>query len=199
MSLNGENGMNPVDCIITAAGLSSRMGQWKMMLPWHNGTILDASIRNAQRFCTRIILVTGYRAPEIEARYHNAPGIELIHNPEFEQGLLSSIRTASRAINSEYCFISHGDLPCLPRAVFSALWSLRGAEAILPHYQGTPGHPILIPRRLLQQALETGTGNSVRKILLAGKHRQVALNNPEIIFDIDTPDDFRRLQTIHAN
>ncbi|EOZ0340271.1 molybdenum cofactor cytidylyltransferase, partial [Escherichia coli] len=26
--------MSAIDCIITAAGLSSRMGQWKMMLPW---------------------------------------------------------------------------------------------------------------------------------------------------------------------
>ncbi|MGQ7144577.1 molybdenum cofactor cytidylyltransferase, partial [Escherichia sp. SS-MK2] len=25
--------MSALDCIITAAGLSSRMGQWKMMLP----------------------------------------------------------------------------------------------------------------------------------------------------------------------
>ncbi|WP_152906355.1 NTP transferase domain-containing protein, partial [Klebsiella aerogenes] len=37
--------MKQVDCIITAAGLSSRMGQWKMMLPWRGTTILDASIK----------------------------------------------------------------------------------------------------------------------------------------------------------
>ncbi|MFL4276400.1 hypothetical protein P9380_16635, partial [Escherichia coli] len=39
--------MSAIDCIITAAGLSSRMGQWKMMLPWEQGTILDTSIKNA--------------------------------------------------------------------------------------------------------------------------------------------------------
>ncbi|NGD67297.1 NTP transferase domain-containing protein, partial [Serratia marcescens] len=53
--------MSAIDCIITAAGLSSRMGQWKMMLPWQQGTILDTSIKNALQFCSRIILVTGYR------------------------------------------------------------------------------------------------------------------------------------------
>lgn len=37
--------MSAIDCIITAAGLSSRMGQWKMMLPLEQGTILDTSIK----------------------------------------------------------------------------------------------------------------------------------------------------------
>ncbi|MDE8740011.1 NTP transferase domain-containing protein, partial [Escherichia coli] len=53
--------MSAIDCIITAAGLSSRMGQLKMMLPWEQGTILDTSIKNALQFCSRINLVTGYR------------------------------------------------------------------------------------------------------------------------------------------
>lgn len=57
--------MSAIDCIITAAGLSSRMGQWKMMLPWEQGTILDTSIKNALQFCSRIILVTGYRGNEL--------------------------------------------------------------------------------------------------------------------------------------
>ncbi len=57
--------MSAIDCIITAAGLSSRMGQWKMMLPRQQGTILDTSIKNALQFCSRIILVTGYRGNEL--------------------------------------------------------------------------------------------------------------------------------------
>ncbi|XNM65478.1 hypothetical protein ACLK2H_16245 [Escherichia coli] len=31
------------------------------MLPFHHGTILDASIKNAQSFCSHIILVIGFR------------------------------------------------------------------------------------------------------------------------------------------
>lgn len=30
-------------CIMLAAGLSSRMGKWKMMMPWGEGTILDSA------------------------------------------------------------------------------------------------------------------------------------------------------------
>ena len=70
--------MSAIDCIITAAGLSSRMGQWKMMLPWQQGTILDTSIKNALQFCSRIILVTGYRGNELHERYANQSNITII-------------------------------------------------------------------------------------------------------------------------
>lgn len=66
-----------VDCIITAAGLSSRMGKWKMMLPWRDGTILDASIKNALQFCSRIIVVTGFRGEALQARYCNWKNVEV--------------------------------------------------------------------------------------------------------------------------
>ena len=85
--------MSAIDCIITAAGLSSRMGQWKMMLPWEQGTILDTSIKNALQFCSRIILVTGYRGNELHERYANQSNITNIR-----QG--RSTRSANRTLFS---------------------------------------------------------------------------------------------------
>lgn len=165
-----------------------------MMLPWRNGTILDASIKNAQQFCTHIILVTGYRHQEIEAHYSHMPGVTLVHNPDYRQGLFSSVLTGVQAASADYCFISHGDLPCLHREIFHTLWQQRFNGAVLPHYQGTPGHPILAQRGTLHQNLQHDGGSSVRRCLLANKHKIVALDYPEIIFDVDTPDDFKRLQ-----
>lgn len=186
--------MTQVDCIITAAGLSSRMGQWKMMLPWRDGTILDASIKNAQQYCSRIILVTGFRADELHDRYRSSPAITLVHNPDFQQGLLTSVLAGASAVESDYCFITHGDLPCLMPEIFSKIWSLREDGAILPHYRGTPGHPILIDSASLRHAASHREMTSMRNILCHGKHRCVEMEYPQIIFDIDTPDDFIRLQ-----
>jgi molybdenum cofactor cytidylyltransferase len=67
------------------------MGQWKMMLPWQEGTILDASIKNALQFCSRIILVTGFHAQELQTRYSNNPRITLAHNADYQHGLFSSV------------------------------------------------------------------------------------------------------------
>lgn len=186
----------PVECIITAAGLSSRMGKWKMMLPWRDGTILDASIKNALQFCSQIILVTGFRADELEARYRHHENVTLVHNPDYETGLVGSVITGARAVTTDYCFITTGDLPCLHGDIYRDLWALRAEGAILPHYHGTPGHPVLVDRLSLQQAIARPDIHSMRQALMQGKHHCVSLEHPEIIFDIDIPDDFRKLQSL---
>ncbi|MEB6379013.1 NTP transferase domain-containing protein [Leclercia adecarboxylata] len=185
-----------VDCIITAAGLSSRMGRWKMMLPWREGTILDASISNALQFCSRVIVVTGFRAEDLQARYRHQDKVTLVHNPDYENGLVGSVITGVRAVSTDYCFITPGDLPCLHGNIYREMWALRTDGAILPHYHGTPGHPVLIDSPGLQQAIARPDICSMRQALMQGKHRCVDLDHPEIIFDIDTPDDFRRLQLL---
>ncbi|MFV0262216.1 MAG: NTP transferase domain-containing protein [Kluyvera sp.] len=182
-----------VDCIITAAGLSSRMGQWKMMLPWQDGTILDASIKNARRSCSHIILVTGFRHPELAARYSSVPDLALIYNPDFRQGLYSSVRAGIQALRHEYCFITHGDLPCLDDDVFNDLWQQRFDGTLMPYYAGVPGHPILTSSDNLRRCLRGTRHSSVRQCLLTGPYHQLALNNPAIVLDIDTPEDFTRL------
>ncbi|WP_421550022.1 NTP transferase domain-containing protein [Kluyvera intermedia] len=186
--------MKQVDCIITAAGLSTRMGQWKMMLPWHGGTILDASIKNAQRFCSHIILVTGFRHQALAERYSMMQGVTLVYNPDYQQGLFSSVLAGTQALRHKYCFITHGDLPCLTDAVFNTLWLQRFNGALLPEYQGTPGHPILVERQTLLRSLQQRDGKSVRQCLLANKHQRLTLDSTQIVLDIDTPDDFIRLQ-----
>ena len=108
--------MSAIDCIITAAGLSSRMGQWKMMLPWQQGTILDTSIKNALQFCSRIILVTGYRGNELHERYANQSNITIIHNPDYAQGLLTSVKAAVPAVKTEYCRPSDFSVKAMPDA-----------------------------------------------------------------------------------
>ncbi len=140
--------MSAIDCIITAAGLSSRMGQWKMMLPWEQGTILDTSIKNALQFCSRIILVTGYRGNELHERYANQSNITIIHNPDYAQGLLTSVKAAVPAVQTEHCFLTHGDMPTLTIDIFRKIWSLRNDGAILPLHNGIPGHPILVSKTM---------------------------------------------------
>ncbi|MCZ8652131.1 molybdenum cofactor cytidylyltransferase [Escherichia albertii] len=186
--------MSAIDCIITAAGLSSRMGQWKMMLPWQQGTILDASIKNALQFCSRIILVTGYRGNELHDRYANHSNIIIIHNPDYAQGLLTSLKAAASVVQTEFCFLTHGDMPTINSDIFRKIWALRNNGAILPLHKGIPGHPILVSKSCLMQAVQRPNISNMRQSLLMGEHYSVEIENEEIILDIDTPDDFINAQ-----
>lgn len=183
-----------MDCIINAAGLSSRMGRWKMMLPWREGTILDASIQNALQFCSRVILVTGFRAEELHSRYKENPRIKLVYNADYRCGLFTSVLCGSYAVESEYCFITHGDIPVLRAEIFQVIWSFRHYGVVIPYYRGTPGHPVLAASKQLQQILRKHNGTSIRKALLRDRHYSLMLNNPEIVIDIDTPDDFKKMR-----
>ncbi|MGR6757897.1 molybdenum cofactor cytidylyltransferase [Aeromonas veronii] len=181
------------DCIITAAGLSSRMGAWKMMLPYCQGTMLDASLKNAQAFCQRVILVVGHRGEELEARYGSRPDIVVVHNPDYRQGLGSSIRCALAASDADYLFISHGDLPCIPRDVYHQLWLARGGEALFPTWQGEAGHPVLLPKSIARELATAPAQQSVRRWLQEHLHRMVPVDSPAILFDVDTPERYQAL------
>ena len=189
--------MPVVDCIITAAGLSSRMGKWKIMLPWHAGTILDASIKNALQFCNRVILVSGYRATEIHNRYANQPNIIITYNPDYAQGLFTSIKVGAAAVNSGHCFITHGDMPELNNDIFHKIWALRNDNALIPCYQGQPGHPVLLSKKCLLQAISQPDVSNMRQALLRGKHNLIEINDARITLDIDTPEDFINAQNRH--
>ena len=146
--------MSAIDCIITAAGLSSRMGQWKMMLPGNRGQFLIQGIKNALQFCSRIILVTGYRGNELHERYANQSNITIIHNPDYAQGLLTSVKAAVPAVQTEHCFSPTVTCQPSPSIFLEKIWSLRNDGAILPLHNGIPGHPILVSKPCLMQAIQ---------------------------------------------
>ncbi|TNH90537.1 molybdenum cofactor cytidylyltransferase [Aeromonas hydrophila] len=184
------------DCLITAAGLSSRMGAWKLMLPYRQSTILDESLKNALVLCDRVILVVGHRADELISRYANHPRILLVHNHDYAQGLGSSIRAGLAACSSDHLFVSHGDLPCIPPEVYRTLWQARGDETLFPSYQGEAGHPVLLPRALAMALAAAPAQGSVRRWLLAHPHRFIEVQSAAILQDVDTPE---RYQALLAN
>ena len=201
----------PVDCLITAAGLSSRMGRWKMMLPFSTKessrasaverddveTILDCSIANALCFCQRVILVTGYRGEEIHSRYEHHPRIKLVHNPSYSLGLFSSIQTGISHCETDYLFITHGDMPLIPPTVFSELWRQRDFDTLFPVVSTVdeqPGHPVLLHRSAFEAVLDAPPQSRMKSLLLAGPHRFISVGTNAIHQDIDTPERYQQLQ-----
>ena len=155
-------------------------------------TILDHSIANALSFCHRVILVTGYRGEELEQRYKEQPKIKLVHNPDFRSGLTSSVLTGLAHVSTNFTFITHGDLPFLPRETFSALWEARSEGPVFPvctdkHGQRQQGHPVLLPASMIPVLLNANTLRPMKQ-LLADNCTHIPVISPEIIRDIDTPE-----------
>ncbi len=187
------------DCVVNAAGFSLRMGCWKMMLPFGNGTLLDACLGNALRSCERVILVAGARGDELIERYSKNPRITTVINPAAESGLFSSVQCGLRKVERPYVFIAHGDMPCLTADIFNTVWEARCDMAILPTFQGRNGHPVLLPRNLAQQMADAPAQDSAKQWLMRAPHQFLPVHNANILLDIDTPEQYQRMLDELAN
>ncbi len=90
-----------VAAIVLAAGRSSRMGDFKPLLPFDGGTLIGhvvASLRAAG--VTRIHVVTGFNAealaPEIDRL-----GVTRAQNADFDRGMLSSVQAGVASLPAE--------------------------------------------------------------------------------------------------
>ncbi|WP_049082613.1 CTP--molybdopterin cytidylyltransferase, partial [Klebsiella michiganensis] len=137
-------------CVMLAAGLSSRMGKWKMMMPWGEGTILDSALASALAFCDRVVLVTGFRGDELAACYRDHPGVEVVFNPQYQDGMFSSIQCGVGHIRASRFFLALGDMPEITPGVYRRLWANADAgSCIIPAYDRGKGHPVLLPQRAI--------------------------------------------------
>ncbi|MCW8331173.1 molybdenum cofactor cytidylyltransferase [Photobacterium sp. SDRW27] len=188
-----------VDCVMPAAGLSSRMGDWKMMLPYRHQTILDASIENALRFCSRVILVAGYRSNELVERYKLKQGVKMVVNAHFESGMFSSIQQGVSAVETDHFFICHGDMPCITSDIYRQVWAQRGSQTVFPGIPDKPGHPVLLPSTLIAEIQQSGISGKMKRIIFNHEVKYVGLTMPEIYLDVDTPQAYRKLcDSAHA-
>lgn len=190
-----------IECIIPAAGYSKRMGEWKIMLPWEQSSIIDAVISTAEVCADRIILVTGYRAEELENRVKNRDKVKTIRNHFYPEGMFSSIQTGVRALSSNTSdfFILHADLPCIkPCHIQDILIQYyrckdQGYDILQPFYLDTPGHPVIFNKSVIPAILKLEAAASMKKVFSMHKVCAFHYHNEAIIQDTDTKENYQQL------
>ncbi|MBR0375517.1 MAG: NTP transferase domain-containing protein, partial [Firmicutes bacterium] len=106
--------------LLLAAGLSRRMGAVKMNLPLADGhTVLEHATESLWAAgVEHIVLVLGGHEQAIRDNYRYAERVHITVNPDYEQGMFTSIRAGLRAIldlGDFDAFLLHtGDVPVIP-------------------------------------------------------------------------------------
>jgi molybdenum cofactor cytidylyltransferase len=203
--------VTPCDCIVPAAGLSRRMGSWKPGLAWRGRCLVEWSVANALAACRRVILVGGYRAEELESIFSRGEGwrraraerrLLIARNPNFENGLVSSIKVGAALVESERFFVAPADMPRLSPELFEALaLALDGRPsgapaAARPVRGGAPGHPVLFERSVIARIQALPDGESLRFILDEIGLLSIETDDADASFDLDSPADLQ--EAIHA-
>jgi molybdenum cofactor cytidylyltransferase len=191
----------PLTAVVLAAGESRRMGRPKQLISVDGEPMVLRAVRIAlESGASRVCVVTGAYAGEVTAILGTLPGstngmLEIVHNPQWQSGQASSIRTGVRSasVSTGAMLFLPGDQPFLKPVYLRRMltkWR-QGTQIVASEVEGaTRGAPALFDRQFLSE-LSSIDGDGGGRILLE-RHRDVveAVPMPEAILrDIDTPSD----------
>jgi putative nucleotidyltransferase with HDIG domain len=189
--------------IVLAAGLSSRMVEFKPLLPLAGAMALERSIGvfRAARIA-EVIAVLGHRADVLRPLAERS-GARSIVNEKFEQGMYSSIAAGCRALPGwvEAAFVLPADMPLVRPATVRQLaetWSLRRAGILYPVFDGHRGHPPLISRSILDQVGRGEVEGPLNAVLALheGDAENLQVADQCIHLDMDTLADYDTLASL---
>lgn len=181
-----------VDCVIPAAGGSVRMGTWKPVLQFGEGTIVQTVVAAALRACSRVVLVTGYRGAELASLFEGDPRVLPVANQSWQQGMFSSIRLGVASVMTRRFFVTLGDMPWITAAAYSALLRHEEADVVFPEHDGMRGHPVLFHERVKDAITSADPAvGSMRAIAESFRISELHWPDDSVLRDIDTEMDFR--------
>ncbi len=196
-----------IPAIVLAAGLSSRMGKFKPLLPFGEQSVV-AHILAILTQCPigEIIVVTGHMREQIEEHLANW-SIRPVFNPAFASGeMLSSVQVGLRNVfqEADAAMIILGDQPALEQPVVEMLITAYRSglgRIIIPSYQRRRGHPLIIDRYYWKEILALREDQTLRDFFMGvGDHiHHVEVATPAILRDMDTPTDYQRELAILMN
>jgi len=184
-----------IDTIILAAGLSSRMGAFKPLLPFGKSTLIETVVDTALGLSEQIIVVVGLRAQDIINLKRWDKRVVFAENRNYKKGMFSSVKVGAAKVQTDRFFIALGDQPQIPVAVYRQLLAAELTDVVQPAFNGKHGHPLLLSENV-RQAILTANENdpavNLRRVIEPFQKRIVEVNVPEILIDLDTPEEYNR-------
>jgi molybdenum cofactor cytidylyltransferase len=198
----------PLGVVILGAGASSRMGKPKLLLPWSGTTIIGHLISQWQGLGVgqiAVVLRANDAALTAELERLDFPQSNQIENPQPERGMFSSIVCAAnwdgwRSEISSWAIVL-GDQPHLRTETLRQLleFSAQNPAAICqPAFGGRTGHPVILPRQAFMSLKNSGAATLKDFLNLTTLPSvQCSVSDSGLSLDMDTPEDYKRLQASH--
>jgi molybdenum cofactor cytidylyltransferase len=185
--------------VILAAGLSSRMGKPKALLPFGKTTFLGSFADAFTATLDRTIVVLGCDADAIQPTLEGRPGLQSIINANYQLGMLSSLQAGLAVAPADapiaFTLVDHPGLKPESLERLCEASAANAAPVVIPRYLGERGHPVLISAEVAAELRALPPDRSPKEVIRA--HRPatvfVDLEDPAVTLDIDRPEDLARL------
>jgi molybdenum cofactor cytidylyltransferase len=190
--------------IILAAGLSTRMGEPKQLLPFGNSTIIETVIDNMLGAkLENVIVVIGHEAEKIRTLIEHKPRrqhkpIVTVFNPDYRQGMLTSAQcgVASLPESADAFALTLVDAPFITSELVDLVidaYNQTERGIAVPSYNYRRGHPVVFDRRYADTILaldeESGGVRSLFKRYADDIH-YVVVDTDHVLRDIDYREDY---------
>ncbi|WP_217165439.1 NTP transferase domain-containing protein [Streptomyces sp. AC512_CC834] len=194
--------------LLLAAGGGRRLGGRPKALLEHRGRPLVEHAVDALRAagCARVHVVLGARAEDVRARAALdgcvLDGCVLVDNPEWEQGMGSSLRAGLGSLagtGARAALVSLVDQPGIGAEAMARVRAGYRDETSLVSaaYAGVRGHPVLLGAAHWAGVAATATGDRGARAYLREHEAEIALVECGDVarpYDIDTEADLRHLE-----
>ena len=194
--------MEKLGGLILAAGLSSRMGEYKPLIDVDGrsmiGRVIDM-MRNAG--AERIVVVTGHRREELEAHLQKE-AVEFVFNPDYATTQqLESLKLGLAALSKrcEQIMISPADVPLVHPDTVKALMELDG-DFVRPLFDGAPGHPVFLKADWIPYIMSYDGPGGLKGAVESNERMHLIsleVTDQGVVLDNDTKEDLERLFRWH--
>jgi molybdenum cofactor cytidylyltransferase len=192
--------------LVPAGGRSVRMGRPKLLLPLGERTVLEhviAALRGAA--VEHILVVVGAHLPQLVAPAESAGARVLLldeETPDMRATVEHGLRWLEERVRprpEDGWLLVPADHPTLDAEVVRCLAEARALHPersiVLPVFAGRRGHPALIAWKHVagMRGLPPGQGLNLYLRQQAAETLEVAVSTPDVLCDLDTPEDYARL------
>lgn len=193
--------------ILLAAGLSTRMGQPKQLLPFGQSTIVETVVDNMldSKF-NEVIVVVGHFAEQVQDILGKRP-VKIVFNPDYREGMLTSAQAGVCSLNftngknksnRDAFSLMLVDQPFITSDMIDKVidaYTQTDKGIVLPSYNYRRGHPVIFHHRYADDILALGAeSGGVRSIFKSHGDdiHYVPVDTDDVLRDIDNPEDYER-------
>jgi molybdenum cofactor cytidylyltransferase len=205
MPVDAPGGGGAVAGILLAAGTSSRMGCNKMLFELHGESVLRGAVRRALAGgLSPLLVVLGHQA---ERAHQQLDGLacQTVINPEYDQGITSSLKAGVSALPSEAvaAMVMLADMPLVSAEMIAAMvarYRATRAPLVISDYEGVNAPPMLYDRGLFAELLAMTGGGCGREVVKRHRAEAAVLPWPaSALADLDVPEDYARMRDHASN
>jgi molybdenum cofactor cytidylyltransferase len=192
-----------ITALIPAAGMSTRLGRNKLLLSFKGKPLIARAVDTLLASAVDdIIVILGHQAEQVRAAIGQRP-VRFVENPDYPEGLSSSVRVGFATIPSgthaimiylaDQPLLEPGEVNFLIRAFARA--GETGKSIVVPFFRGQRGNPVIVNSSYQAWILSIAGDIGCRRVIKQNPDQvlMVEMETDHVVRDIDTMEEYERL------